>query len=186
MPAGFGQALVLLLGVRCALGIAESVIYPSANQLVARWFPQKERGIVNGLIFAGVGAGSGLTPPLLTWIILTWGWRSAFWFDAALGVFGASVWWLISRDRPEDQPRVSLAERHEIHAGLSAYAVGSDAVGSDNDALGVAQPASPPIAWRAIFSRADLPALMISYFAFVYTAWIFLVGSIFIWLRLAD
>ncbi len=25
--------------------------------------------MINGLIFAGVGAGSGLTPPLLTWLI---------------------------------------------------------------------------------------------------------------------
>ena len=43
-------------------------MYPAANQFVARWIPQQERGFVNGLIFAGVGAGSGLTPPLLTWL----------------------------------------------------------------------------------------------------------------------
>src|SRR5579863_3634321 len=48
LPSGFPQAVVLLIAVRCALGLAEAVIYPSANQFVARWVPQKERGIVNG------------------------------------------------------------------------------------------------------------------------------------------
>src|SRR5947208_10637753 len=55
------------LSLHDALPICEAVIYPAANQFVARWIPQGERGFVNGLIFAGVGAGSGLTPPLLTW-----------------------------------------------------------------------------------------------------------------------
>jgi ACS family glucarate transporter-like MFS transporter len=59
-------ALGMLIGIRFMLGAGEAVIYPAANQFVAKWFPQQERGFINGLIFAGVGAGSGLTPPLLT------------------------------------------------------------------------------------------------------------------------
>lgn len=165
LPAGFAQAVVLLIALRCALGIAEAVIYPSANQFVARWVPQKERGIVNGLIFAGVGAGSGLTAPLLTWIILAWGWRAAFWFDACLGVIGASVWYLIARDRPEEHPSVSQTEQEEIRQGLMTYASGT--------APGMAEKEDRRISWRAMFSRIDLPALMVSYFAFGYTAWVF-------------
>jgi ACS family glucarate transporter-like MFS transporter len=163
LPSGFSQALVLLIAVRCALGLAESVIYPAANQFVARWIPQKERGFVNGLIFAGVGAGSGLTPPLLTWIILTWGWRAAFCFDAVLGALGASVWWIIARDRPEDHPSVSPAELQEIRQGLTSFATTAAAthVGEHS------------ISWRALFSRIDLPALMLSYFALGYTSWVF-------------
>ena len=164
LPSGFAQAVILLIAVRCALGLAEAVIYPAANQFVARWIPQKERGLINGLIFAGVGAGSGLTPPLLTWIILTWGWRAAFWFDACLGALGAIVWWMISRDRPEEHPRVSALERQEIEEGLTTYAT---------TAQGAARVEEHKISWRAIFSRIDLPALMLSYFAYGYTAWVF-------------
>ena len=111
LPAGYTHAIVLLFAVRCALGIAEAVIYPAANQFVARWVPQKERGFVNGLIFAGVGAGSMVAPPLLTWIILNQGWRAAFWVDAALGAFGAIVWWIIARDRPEVDRRAQALHR---------------------------------------------------------------------------
>jgi ACS family glucarate transporter-like MFS transporter len=77
---------MILVALRFGLGVGESAIYPAANQFVMRWFPTEERGFVNGLIFAGVGAGSGLTPPLLTWFILHHGWRSAFWFSAATGL----------------------------------------------------------------------------------------------------
>lgn len=164
LPSGFADAVLLLIGLRCALGIAESVIYPAANQFVARWVPQKERGLVNGLIFAGVGAGSGLTPPLLTWLILTFGWRAAFWFDSALGVTGALVWWFIARDTPEEHHSVNAAERHEIQAGLTAFAT------SGAEATRVAE---HKICWRAIFSRIDLFALALSYFAYGYTAWVF-------------
>ena len=163
LPVGFTHAIALLFAVRCALGIAETVIYPAGNQFVARWVPQKERGFVNGLIFAGIGAGSGLAPPLLTWIILTRGWRSAFWFDAALGIFGATVWWLIARDRPADHPHVSPAEQQEIQQGLTAFA----------STAAAAHVSEKKVSWRALFSRIDLPALMVSYFALGYTSWVF-------------
>src|SRR5580698_839560 len=77
LPPTFGHALLLLLCVRFALGVSESVIYPAANQFMSQWVPLRERGFMNGLIFAGVGAGSGLTPPLLNWLITNYTWRSA-------------------------------------------------------------------------------------------------------------
>jgi MFS transporter, ACS family, glucarate transporter len=171
LPAGFPRAILLLIGVRCALGVAEAVIFPSANQFVARWVPQKERGFVNGLIFAGVGAGSGLTPPLLTWIILRFNWRAAFWFDAVLGIVGATVWWTIARDRPEDHPAVSLAERQEISAGLASISDGTVSPVVADRILDRKDDRN--IRWRAIFSRVDLPAMMLSYFAYGYSSWIF-------------
>jgi ACS family glucarate transporter-like MFS transporter len=118
LPANIGHALALLIAVRFALGAGEAVIYPAANQFVARWIPQQERGFVNGLIFAGVGAGSGLTPPLLTWIIVEHGWRDAFWFSALVGFAAGAVWWIFSRDTPEQHLGVSRSELREIREGL--------------------------------------------------------------------
>lgn len=159
IPVGISQAVLLLIAVRFTLGAGEAVIYPSANQLVARWVPEQERGIINGLIFAGVGAGSGLTPPVLTWFILRYGWRSAFWFSAVIGVIAGAVWWWMARDTPEEDPHVSPSELRIIRAGL----VEDAASGS----------APTGISWRAILSRRDLAAMSFSYFAYGYTAWIF-------------
>jgi MFS transporter, ACS family, glucarate transporter len=164
LPTGISHAVFLLIAIRFALGAGEAVIYPAANQFVARWVPLEERGLINGLIFAGVGAGSGLTPPLLAWIITNQGWRAAFWFSAIIGVLAGVVWWYAARDTPEEHPAVSQDELRKIRDGLSySGATGSTASSSQ----------SKQISWRAIFHRRDLPALMIGYFSFGYIAWIF-------------
>jgi MFS transporter, ACS family, glucarate transporter len=160
IPPGISQAVVLLIGIRFLLGAGEAVIYPAANQFVARWVPVQERGFINGLIFAGVGAGSGLTPPLLAWFILHHGWRSAFWFSAVIGVIAGAVWWWFARDTPEEDPKVSPSELRLIREGI---AESSAPAGSAHTA----------ISWGAILRRRDLPALIICYFGFGYTAWIF-------------
>jgi MFS transporter, ACS family, glucarate transporter len=158
IPRGISHAVLLLMVIRFALGAGEAVIYPAANQFVARWIPVQERGFINGLIFAGVGAGSGLTPPLLAWFILHHGWRSAFWFSAVIGVVAGAVWWWFARDTPEEDTSVSPTELTIIRKGIVENAGGSGRV---------------VIAWPDILRRRDLPALILSYFAFGYTAWIF-------------
>lgn len=161
LPSRSPHALAMLLIARFALGAGEAVIYPGANQFVARWVPQQERGFINGLIFAGVGAGSGLTPPLLTWIILEHGWRAAFWFSAAVGCIAGAVWWVFARDTPGEHPGVSRAELKEIETGLW----------SNSNMIATTGPAK--ISWRLILGRRDLAALMAGYFSFGYVAWVF-------------
>src|ERR1700733_9782878 len=124
LPSGIAHAVALLIAIRFALGAGEAVIYPAANQFVARWVPVQERGFINGLIFAGVGAGSGLTPPLLAWFILHHGWRSAFWFSAVVGVIAGGVWWWAARDTPDEDPRVSPSELNIIRQGITQDAAG--------------------------------------------------------------
>jgi len=70
------HALVVLILIRFSLGAGEAVVYPASNQFVAQWIPVAERGSANGWIFAGVGAGAGLSIPALTWIIGRDGWRA--------------------------------------------------------------------------------------------------------------
>ncbi|QHS50870.1 MFS transporter [Edaphobacter sp. 12200R-103] len=166
LPSRLPYAVVLLIGIRFILGAGESVIYPAANQFVARWVPVQERGFINGLIFAGVGAGSGLTPPMLTWLITHHGWRAAFWFSAIVGFIVGAVWWQFSRDTPEEHPSMSARELVEIRDGL-AYNDSTNTSATDSKHSGT------QISWRAIFHRRDLPALMVGYFAFGYVAWIF-------------
>lgn len=168
MPTGIAHTVALLIAIRFALGAGEAVIYPAANQFVARWVPVQERGFINGLIFAGVGAGSGLTPPILTWVITHQGWRVAFWYSALIGLVAGAVWWLAARDTPEEHAYVSAKELELIHDGLHSTMTVPSAL---SDAEVPVVPAT--ISWRAIFQRRDLPALMLGYFSFGYVAWIF-------------
>ncbi|WP_277970759.1 MFS transporter [Sphingomonas echinoides] len=152
-----GQHAILFLAlVRFGLGIGEAAVYPAGNQFVSRWIPAQERGKANGLIFAGVGAGSGLTPPLITAIIAGSGWRASFYVCAAIGIVAALIWYTIARDRPQDHASVNAAELAHIEAGLT-------------------RPPEDTVAipWRAILSSRNMWGLFLSYFAFGYVIWIF-------------
>ncbi|SEB39095.1 MFS transporter [Terriglobus roseus] len=160
LPVGTPTAVFWLIALRFLLGAGESVVYPAANQFVSNWIPAGERGIINGLIFAGVGAGSGLTPPLLNWIITQHGWRAAFWFSALLGALIGCIWWFASRNMPEQHPSVSSEELQEIRAGITTDSPAEIA-------------AAPKVQWKAMFTRKDLPLLMSAYFCFGYISWIY-------------
>jgi MFS transporter, ACS family, glucarate transporter len=167
VPNQLGSALILLIGVRLALGAGEAVIYPASNQFVARWFPVRERGIANGWIFAGVGAGAGLTPHVLTWIVTHQGWRSSFWFSAVVGFIVGGIWFLISRDTPEQHPYISQEEVTQIQEGLNLKA--SPVVASLNE------PALVDVRsrWFNIVRSRSVWAITFSYFTYGWVAWIF-------------
>ena len=167
VPTQVGSALILLIGVRLALGAGEAVIYPASNQFVARWFPVQERGIANGWIFAGVGAGAGLTPPLLTWIVTHQGWRSSFWFSAVVGFILGGIWFLISRDTPEQHPYVSPEELTLIQEGLGRKARLENP--SPNEAHGIDVRSH----WFNIVRSFSVWAVTFSYFTYGWVAWIF-------------
>jgi MFS transporter, ACS family, glucarate transporter len=158
VPSGLARALVLFISIRFLLGAGEAIIYPASNQFVSRWIPSHERGIANGLIFAGVGIGAGITPPLITYCMVRYGWRSAFWVCALIGVVVGSVWYLSARDTPEEYPRVSASEVATIRSGLTM------------DAARTSQVLVP---WGRILASKAVWALTLSYFCYGYVAWIF-------------
>ncbi|MGA8035460.1 MAG: MFS transporter [Candidatus Acidiferrales bacterium] len=152
------HALFFFIAVRFLLGAGEAIIYPASNQFVARWIPTGQRGIANGLIFAGVGAGAGISPPLITWVMIQYGWRSSFYICATIGLVAGAVWYLIARDKPEQHPWVSPAELAEIEAGLT--------VKPSNASTSL-------VPWTNILASRSVLAVTIAYFCYGYVAWIF-------------
>jgi ACS family glucarate transporter-like MFS transporter len=163
VPSDIRGAFYVFVAVRFLLGAGEAVIYPGANQFIARWIPFRERGIANGWIFAGVGAGAGLTPPLITYFMLHHGWRSSFWVCAIIGFLAAAVWFLAARDTPAEHSRVSSSELAEIQSGVSLDRAGQSP-GSGQTTL---------IPWRKVVRSKEVLALTVSYFCYGYVAWIF-------------
>jgi ACS family glucarate transporter-like MFS transporter len=157
VPSGVRGSLLILVLIRFSLGGAEAMLFPASSQFVERSFPEQERGRANGIIFAGVGTGSGLTPPLVTEIILHFGWRAAFWFSALVEVVVAAVWYRAARDAPEKYPLIPAAELKFIQEGREGE-------------IAAARRAVP---WARIFGSKEVLALTASYFACGYVAWLF-------------
>lgn len=153
------SAMWVLIAVRFALGMGEAVVYPASNRLVAKWIPSGERGIANGLIFAGVGVGAGITPPLIRYVLENYGWRWSFWVSAILGTIAGAVWYLIARDVPEEHTWVDPQERAYIEAGLPQPAEEHDT--------------HQTLPWPVILRSKELVVITASYFAYGYAAYIF-------------
>lgn len=154
------EALIFFIAIRFLLGAGEAIIYPASNQFVARWIPTGERGAANGIIFAGVGVGAGVTPPIITFILIHYGWRMSFWISAFVGLLAGAVWYATSRDAPEAHPRVSDTELATIQAGRDLqFATGE----GDKEF----------VPWVTILTSKDVWAVTLSYFCYGYVAWIF-------------
>jgi len=94
---------------RLALGLGEPAVFPASIKAVAEWFPKKERALATGIFNAGTNVGAIITPLIVPWIVVHWGWRSAFVGIGAIG-FLWLVLWLLIYGNPEKHKRVSREE----------------------------------------------------------------------------
>jgi MFS family permease len=65
----------IIYGLIMAVGVGGC--WPILLTTVAKWFVAK-RGLMTGILAAGVGLGTILTPPLATWLISLHGWRTTY------------------------------------------------------------------------------------------------------------
>src|ERR1700760_3908775 len=95
---GFALGYTQLLWTRIALGVTESPAYPAGVRITSDWFRQRDRGMPTGLYNTGGNIGPAIAPPLLTAIMLSFGWRTMFVTMGVVGVLGAVVWFALYRN----------------------------------------------------------------------------------------
>lgn len=109
MAHAIGGSFLSFLIARSTLGFGEAGVFPASIKTVAEWFPKRERALATGIFNAGTNVGAILTPLIVPWITVRWGWRAAFIATGALG-FVWLVFWLLFYRKPEVHPSVSKAE----------------------------------------------------------------------------
>ena len=114
---GLARGVTQFIGMRLMLGAGEAASNPSFAKVAFNWFPRRERGLACSIFNSGSTAGSALSLPLVTWLIVLVGWRGSFLATGGLGIAWALAWWFIYRDperwrdaAPETVARL-LAER---------------------------------------------------------------------------
>src|ERR1700681_4053973 len=83
---------------RFLFGMGEAGAFPIATRSLSRWMLPTERGFAQGATHPASRLGAALTPPLVVFLIVKYGWRSAFLTFGVLGLFWALAWFFYYRD----------------------------------------------------------------------------------------
>ena len=150
-----------LATTRFFLGVGESLALPNMNRAVADWFPAREQSLGIGLAIGGVGLGAAITPPLTAWIMVNFGWQTAFYIAASAGLAVATVWHWYATDGPRTHPSIQAIELMHIESG------------KENPSGPLRTPwrrfAATKTVWWLLASYACL-----GYVAYVYMSWLYL------------
>jgi sugar phosphate permease len=144
--------------IRLLFGIGESGAFPIATRSLSRWMLPSERGFAQGLTHAGSRLGAALTPPLVVFLIVKYGWRMPFWIFGAVGLAWALLWFWYYRDTPGQHESVNAAELELIHSSLG----------------GARSRTTRSVPWRRILSSATVWNLSLMYFCYSYCLAVYL------------
>nr|WP_295741585.1 MFS transporter [uncultured Acidocella sp.] len=152
---GFVVNIGQFAAARVLLGIGEAPNFPTGGRVVRDWFNLRERGMATGIFNGASYVGTGLAPPLLTFLMLGWGWRWMFSIMGALGLGAALLWYLVYRDPA--QVNLTAAENRYRTAGDATEAV-------------------HPIhfaAWKRLFRCRTTWGMIFGFFGVIYVNWLF-------------
>src|SRR5580692_4377368 len=150
---GLAGSYTQLMWARIALGASESPAFPSGVRVTSDWFHIRDRGLPTGLYNSGGSIGPAIAPPLLTALMLAFGWRTMFVTMGVVGVFGALVWFKLYRD-----PAKTELEPQDV-----AY-------------LAANRAAEGPVAarsWGRLFRFQSMWGLMLGAFCTGYAVWMY-------------
>jgi sugar phosphate permease len=153
---GLAGSFTQLFVTRGLLGVAESPTGATNVRVVASWFPKHRRGLPTGIYVAGTQIGPAFAPPLLTALMLWFGWRVMFLTMGVVGIIIAIIYFSLYRDVEK--------------AGLSAQ---------DRNYLGLQTALEPdervtPSRWLALFRFATVWGLLFGSFCQGWVVWIFI------------
>ncbi|MBV9655972.1 MAG: MFS transporter [Acetobacteraceae bacterium] len=150
---GLIESFSALLAIRFVLGIGEGATLPAAARALTNWTPVEKRGFAQGVTHSCSRLGNAITPPFVTFLMLTLSWRASFVILGVLTAVWVVVWWVYFRD----DPRAHKGIRPEDIAELPAFRQ----ISAKGDA----------VPWGAVIKR--MAPTMIVYFCYGWTAWLF-------------
>jgi MFS family permease len=95
---GLAVGLPQLIAARLFLGLGEAPQWPTGAKVVRTWFAPHVRGLASGVFNSASTLGPAIAPPLVTGLMLAFGWRGAFFATALAGLGVALLWIAFYRD----------------------------------------------------------------------------------------
>ena len=140
---------------RVMLGVGEAPQFPTGGRVVRDWFNVRDRGYASGIFNSASTLGTGIAAPLLTGLMLLFGWRWMFAIMGILGLIAAMVWFTLYRD--PGQVALTAEENHYRTSG---------------DAPEVVRPVTFA-EWGRLFRCRTTWGMILGYFGVIYVNWLF-------------
>ena len=141
---------------RVFLGLGEAPMFSSAVRVVRDWYNVRDRGLPTGIWNCTSSLGPAIAPPILTALMIGFGWRWMFVILGIVGVVVAAAWLLTYRDASETQ--FTESERRYLTEGEEAL---------------VQKPVSLSD-WLGLFRFRTTWGLVIRFFGVVCMGWLYL------------
>ena|SRR5271157_716937 len=103
MALSVAQGLRSLFLCQAMLGMGEGSYYPTAMRGAAGLFPPASRAKAVGTILSAISLGMLITPPLVAWTTLHYGWRATFLLIGALSLLLLPPWLWVHRQIPRTE-----------------------------------------------------------------------------------
>jgi MFS family permease len=155
LGCGFVTGMGQLFAARLVLGVAESPQMPCGGRATRDWFAVRDRGLATGLFNGASSLGTTLSAPILTGLMLAFGWRWMFIIMGVVGLIVAAVWYVLYREPTE--VRLTEAEHRYRSQGEKAREIRR---------IGVRE-------WGGLFRSPTTWGLLVGYFGVVYMQWVF-------------
>jgi MFS family permease len=114
------------------------------------WLPVRKRAFAQGITHSFSRLGNAITPPLVGYLMIAYGWRMPFYLLGAISLVWAAWWVAFFRDNPRDDRRLTAQELAELPP-----------------------PSEPrPVPWGPLFKKI-VPVTAVD-FCYGWTLWVYL------------
>ncbi|QNI31362.1 MFS transporter [Alloacidobacterium dinghuense] len=144
MATGMVSSFAALIATRVGLGVGEAPFLPGGFKVIHDWYEMRYRGVPTGILNGSTTVGQAFAPPLLTVLLLSYGWRSMFISIGLIGVLVGLAWYPVYRDRNSED---------EVWSAPRSVRTGG---------------------WRDLFRHRTVWGMMLGFSGVNYTAWLYL------------
>ena len=150
--SGFGS----FIGARVGLATGEAPFVISSVKTVNDWFNVRDRATPMGIINAATTMGQALAPPILTVIMLAFGWRGMFMLIGVPGLMLSVAWYVFYRDRRD----VSLDDAEQARLAAPSTMGRLDGISFSQ--------------WLGLFRLRTVWGMMLGFGGINYTVWLYM------------
>ena len=163
--SGLINSFSAFIGLRVVLGIGEAPMFPSAAKALAVWFEAQKRGTPTGIVLSSTCIGPCLAPPLLTLLMITWGWRGMFIVTGVFGILVAVCWFAFYKSKARYLAELPAEEREQ----LLATQAHKQPVASARPSL-----RAQLAAWAELFRHKSTWGAVLGFMGVIYMLWLHL------------